>query len=193
MAVGDVTGDGLGDIVAGVPVNTYLNSSVLPPAGAILLWPGTRRGQVGARVTITQETENVSGNDQSGDEFGASLVVADLDRDSYADIVVGMPGEDEDVGRVTVIRGSRTGLPPDTGPMYSQGTPGVDGSWSPGNRFGAALALFDPDADGRRSDLLVSAPGSSPSLLRLSGRPGGFTGSGATGRLTAGAATLPGG
>jgi hypothetical protein len=193
MAVGDVTGDGLGDIVAGVPVNTYLNPGVAPPAGAILLWPGTRSGRVGARVTITQQTENVGGNDQSGDEFGASLVVADLDRDSHADIVVGMPGEDEDVGRVTIIRGSRTGLPPYTGPMYSQGTPGVDGSWSPGNRFGAALALFDPDADGRRPDLLVSAPGSSPSLLRLRGRPGGFTGSGASSRLAAGAATLQGG
>jgi tRNA A-37 threonylcarbamoyl transferase component Bud32 len=193
MAVGDVTGDGFGDVVAGVPVNAYVSPAQPPPAGAILLWPGARSGPAGEPVTITQQTENVKGNDQSGDEFGAAVVVADLDRDSFADMVVGMPGEDEDAGRVTVIRGSGNGLPAFTGPYYSQDTPGVPGSRTSGHRFGAALALFDPDADGRRPDLLVTAPGSSPSLLSLRGRPGGFSGSDASGRLPAGAATLQGG
>jgi hypothetical protein len=160
------------------------------PAGAVLLWAGAPGGPSGDPVAITQQTENVKGNDQPGDEFGAAIAVADLDRDSFADIVVGTPGEDDGAGRVTVVRGGPGGAPPANGPHYSQDTPGVHGRRLAGNRFGSALTLIDADGDGRRPDLVATAPGSTPSLLTLAGRPGGFTGSGASGGLPAGAVSL---
>ena len=191
LAVGDVTGDGLGDVVAGIPVDDYpLYLGAPAPAGSVVLWPGGRRGPKERSVTITQDTDNVAGNDQAGDQFGAAIAVAHLDGDPFADVVVGTPGEDEAVGRVTVIYGSRDGLPTAEGPIYAQDTVSVQGRLTPGHRFGAAVALLGAGGDGRRPDLLVTAPGSSPSLFRLPGRPGGFTGSGASARLSAGESTL---
>jgi hypothetical protein len=182
----------VGDVVAGVPVDSYATDAT---AGTLLVWPG---GQ-GAAIELSQASETVKGNDQPGDEFGAAIAVADLDRDSFADIVVGAPGEGNSVGtelefpdegRVTIVRGGPGAVPPANGPVYSLDTPGVRGAAGPGRRFGAALALLDEDGDGRRPDLVVTAPGGEPSLLRLPGRPGGFTGSGATGLLPAGGTSL---
>ena len=190
LAVGDVTGDGFGDVVAGIPVNGYPNPGAPPPAGSLVLWPGSRRGPREHPVTITQDTDNVAGHDQAGDRFGAAIAVGNLDGDGFADIVVGTPGEDEAGGRVTIVFGSRDGLPTASGPIYSQDTLGVQGRLTPGHHFGAAVALLGAGGDGRPPDLLVTAPGSSPSLFRLPGRPGGFTGSGASARLSAGEATL---
>jgi hypothetical protein len=188
LVVGDVTGDGFGDVVAGVPWNAYADGAAT--AGAVLIWPGTRRGPSARAVTVTQETDNVAGHDQPRDRFGAAIAVSDLDRDSYADIVVGAPGEDDTAGRVIVVRGSESGLPTVAGPGYSQATPGVPGRLTPGHQFGDAVALLDADGDGREPDLLIGAPGAARSLFTLPGEPGGFTASEASARLPAGPITL---
>ena len=91
---------------------------------------------------------------------------------------------------MTVVFGSRDGLPTASGPIYSQDIPGVQGRLTAGHRFGAAVALLGAGGDDREPDLLVTAPGSSPSLFKLPGRPGGFTGSGASAKLSAGESTL---
>jgi hypothetical protein len=56
----------------------------------------------------------VPGLTEDGDLFGTSLATGDFDGDGYADVAVGVPGEDDasaiDAGSVTVLRGSRSGL-----------------------------------------------------------------------------------
>lgn len=66
------------------------------------------------RTVITQATTGIPGDPEAWDEFGRTVASADLDRDGYADLIVGIPeetvGAAELRGTVTVVWGGPDGL-----------------------------------------------------------------------------------
>ncbi|MEU0177102.1 hypothetical protein ABZ178_27735 [Streptomyces massasporeus] len=66
------------------------------------------------RSVITQNAAGVPGTAETEDRFDAATATADLNRDGYADLVVGAPNEDttrgRDAGTVSVLWGGKNGL-----------------------------------------------------------------------------------
>ncbi|MFJ4467046.1 FG-GAP-like repeat-containing protein [Streptomyces sp. NPDC089424] len=111
-APGDFNGDGYRDAVLPAP---GANVSGKVAAGAVVVLYGSSSGlSAGRRKTITQNTYGVPGSVEPYDRFGASTATADLNRDGYADLVVGSPYEDTaygvNSGVVMVLWGGRDGL-----------------------------------------------------------------------------------
>lgn len=109
---GDFNGDGYKDAVLPAP---GADVSGKEGAGAVVVLYGSRSGlSAGNRRTITQNTPGVPGTAEKWDAFGAATATADLNRDGYADLLVGTPDEDTsyaaDAGTVTVLWGSKSGL-----------------------------------------------------------------------------------
>ena len=171
IAIADVTGDDRLDVVHGAPDAGR--------AGQVLLWRGGADGPGARPLVITQDRPGVPGEEEPGDAFGAAVGANDLDRDGFAEIVVGVPGKGDATGRLVVLRGAREGHATTGGLSYGPDTPGVAGTPRPGMRFGAALALHDTDANGG-PDLVVTAPGLRGALIVMLGADGRFTGSGAS-------------
>ena len=100
------------------------------------------------------------GKAEDGDAFGTPAS-GDFDRDGYADLAVGVPGESVGTrvgaGGVEVLYGSRDGLRSRGSRFFTQATRGVPGTAQADDRFGAALVAGDFDGDGR-DDLAVAAP-----------------------------------
>ena len=97
----------------------------------------------------TQNSRGVPGKDARKDWFGTSLELGDLDRNGYADLVVGSPGENKGRGQVTVIRGARSGWKTSGNYSYSQNSKGIPGKAERGDWFGWRLSLLDHNHDGR--------------------------------------------
>lgn len=109
---GDFNGDGYRDAVLPAP---GANVSGKEGAGAVVVLYGSASGlSASRRKTITQNMAGVPGVSEAGDAFGSATATADLNRDGYADLVVGTPYEDTskgtESGAVTVLWGSRSGL-----------------------------------------------------------------------------------
>ncbi|MEU6140280.1 VCBS repeat-containing protein [Streptomyces sp. NPDC047081] len=128
---GDFNGDGYRDAVLPAP---GANVSGKEAAGAVVVLYGSASGlSTGRRKTITQNTTGVPGAAEAYDGFGAATATADLNRDGYADLVVGSPYEDTskgtNSGAVTVLWGSKNGLTSGTdlpSPTSSPGHYGED-------------------------------------------------------------------
>lgn len=94
-------------------------------------------------------------------QTGASLSTADVNRDGFADLVVGAPGWGENAsGRLFLFLGGPRGLRDDF--AWTMG----DGS---GERFGLRVALLDVNGD-RQPDLVVGTPGRPSSGVTNFGR-----------------------
>ncbi|MGV9449898.1 VCBS repeat-containing protein [Streptomyces sp. NPDC003635] len=122
---GDFNGDGYKDAVLPAP---GANVSGKAAAGAVIVLYGSKSGlSASNRRTITQNTSGVPGTAEAYDRFGAATATADLNRDGYADLVVGSPYEDTskgtDSGAVTVLWGGSSGLTSGTDLPSPSGSP----------------------------------------------------------------------
>ncbi|MGW2236643.1 hypothetical protein [Streptomyces sp. NPDC001759] len=164
--IGDINGDGYGDLVTGVPYDASLTSGATPAhrGGEIQVLYGSAQGITPGQKPqiIHQDTAGVPGAGEDGDLFGMSLGVGDTDGDKYADVLVGTPGESvgsaKYAGGVTLLLGSAAGLTTSGSRVYTQNTSGVPGTAESGDDFGAATHLVDVTKDGK-ADVMVGAPG----------------------------------
>ncbi|MFF5155163.1 N-acetylmuramoyl-L-alanine amidase [Streptomyces sp. NPDC000348] len=165
IAAGDFNGNGYDDIVIGQPVAAESGGSA--PGGRITMVLGTSTGftTTGMR-TLHQDTSGVPGSNESGDALGTSVSAGDHNRDGYADVLAGAPGEDltrsgagrKDAGQVLLFRGGSSGLTGSGAVGVSQDTSGIAGATESGDRFGSAVSLTDLSGYGR-ADLTAGAEG----------------------------------
>ncbi len=147
----DFDGDGDPELVVGAPDLTVNGHE---GAGGVT-WEMSHR-LTADRTLLTQSTAKVPGASEDGDHFGAAIASGDFDRDGYADLAVGQPGEDgskaKGSGAVTILYGSPDGPTGKGSARFAQPKEERDAA------FGSALAAGDLNADGY-ADLVVGAPG----------------------------------
>ncbi len=153
QAVGDINGDGYGDVVIGDRSGGK--------GGRILVAYGSGAGPSTTPVVIDQDTSGVPGASEQGDGFGVSVAFGDVDGDGYQDLAVGSYGESLDpvplAGGVHVFRGSASGLVTGTGVQaVNRTSAGVPGDARRAEQFGIEVALTDANEDGK-ADLVVGA------------------------------------
>ncbi|MFI1761471.1 FG-GAP and VCBS repeat-containing protein [Streptomyces sp. NPDC020800] len=163
-AIGDINGDGFGDIVSGAGWDaTTEDGTPVPDAsngGRVNVTYGSASGPA-STTGITQNTGSVPGTSEKGDAFGWDLDLGDINGDGYQDLVVSSPDEDIDgvsnTGMVTVLYGSASGVNTSTGVQsFEQNTPGVPGTSEKSDLFGADVKLDDVTGDGK-ADLVVGS------------------------------------
>jgi hypothetical protein len=155
----DFNADGYADLAFGSPYGKVSGHS---SAGFVTIVPGSAKGPATSKKKIfSQSTTSVPGSAEAGDHFGMALTSFDVDRDGYADLIVGAPDEDTgagvDAGGEWILWGSSSGL---TGTGSVSENEPSDGSEGPGagHRFGASMAEGDVDGDGY-TDWVTTAPG----------------------------------
>jgi len=169
LAAGDFNGDGYDDLVVGAPGESIGVGTPGPRTGVVFHFQGSPSGLSQVRFLHQEPLEL----DEGEDDFGRTLVAGDLDRDGYADLVVGAPGKDlgsGPAGLLFVFRGSPEGL---SASYTLDQSPSGNGN---GDRFGDSLAMGDFNGDGYL-DLAVGAPGESIGTGPRSGAVFHFQGS----------------
>ncbi|MFI8193871.1 FG-GAP-like repeat-containing protein [Streptomyces sp. NPDC085946] len=151
VAAGDIDHDGITDLVA--LIHDRSDDDMHDPdykhRRAVYL-RGTPDG-----LSAPAPVRNADGTRMRG---GESLGIGDVDKDGYADLVIGRPNDgfgevplDDPLlkgGQIGVVHGSADG--PDTSrtTIITQNTPGVPGSAEWADGFGGGVSVADVNADG---------------------------------------------
>lgn len=201
---GDFNADGyddlvVGDIGEGLATAYTPRKNPLPPVpptnvrygvGGVWVIPGSSTGlRVDQALHVHRDLPGVPGDRRTDDWFGASVAAGDLNRDGYADLVAGAPGDDGFRGSVSVFYGGATGLTATGSQLISQETVGVPDIGEESDQFGSALAIGDVTGDGY-GDLAIGTPAEdnwhvnsgagSGAVTLLKGSAAGVTVAGAT-------------
>jgi hypothetical protein len=172
----DYNGDGRADLAIGVPEEGV---GSIAGAGAVNVIYGSASGLSAtskADQFWSQSSGGINDNPEQGDGFGSSLAHGDFNGDGYADLAVGIPGEDVgtkvDSGAVAVIYGSSVGLKASaagdgtgrTDQLWHQNVADVDEIAEAGDSFGHSVAADDVNGDGY-DDLVVGVPNESQGTI----------------------------
>src|SRR5262245_29915000 len=151
----DFNGDGRDDMAVGIPGEDN-------DAGMVQVLYGTASGLTATGSQSWNQTILGTDSSETGDKFGAALAGGDFNNDGFADLAVGVPGEDvgsaKDAGEVHFIFGSPAGLTGSGDYLMHQDINRVRDACETGDAFGGSLAAADFDNDGF-VDLAVGVPG----------------------------------
>ncbi|MGN9759036.1 FG-GAP-like repeat-containing protein [Streptomyces sp. SD31] len=109
----DFNGDGYADLAVAAPEATVDGKT---RAGYVAVVYGSASGlNTASKQVISQNSAGVTDSAETDDRFGSAVSTADLDRDGYADLIVGVTGEDSveggaETGLVQVVWGGANGL-----------------------------------------------------------------------------------
>jgi len=178
VAVGDVNGDGIPDVVMGAPDATFtVGGQARTNAGVVYIVFG-KSTLAGAIDTGDQSDLKILGG-KSGDRLGFSVAIGDVNGDGTSDIVIGSPGADfpgstmppttarADTGAVFVILGaSSLGTPPSIDLNTANAANIAIYGVNIGDQLGASVAVGNvggltsqTPADQAAKDILAGAPG----------------------------------
>lgn len=123
LTIGDVDGDGYGDILVGNPLERV---GTVSEAGSVAVVPGGAEGPTGAGTRVlSQQTAGVPGAAEAEDRFGWAFDLVDGDGDGRAEPVVGAYGENGGNGAVWVFPTTSSGVTAEGSFVFGAGTLGT--------------------------------------------------------------------
>lgn len=174
LAVGDINGDGIDDLIVGAPNAGKGHVYVIFGSPYGFDTATSYRYTLSSLTNLTHPAGFMITGISNNDKFGASVAVGDVNGDGYKDIIVGAPGFNggTNQGAVYVIFGhsgnvwnNLTLVAPPANPL--DGTHGfvINGA-AASDKFGTSVAagnlrnhIDNPPDNSRIQDLIVGAPG----------------------------------